>query len=267
MSSGAWTAVGTIALAIVTLATVVVTVGITRQDRGRADKKLAEEVKRNQDRIDDERRVATEREQFAEASLVEVVLAVPKGGIDFAGTKPPPQLELTVRNHGHYAITGIQATAVHPAGVVGFIEPRQEQRWDAFNPNSQYVEPVPGAHPDWLPPWDARLIFRGDLPDSLKGKKDDLAVYPVVRWTDRWGTGWQHRRGKLLKADSPDGLRFAWDESGPIEPPPPPPSLGWLMLPVATRHLLRVPSAQPSRVWFGVGQFAARSGRLMLRWA
>jgi signal transduction histidine kinase len=76
LSSGAWTAIGAIALAIATLATLAVTVVITRQDRRRADTRLNEEVKRNKDQLDKERRLAREREQFAEASLVEVVLAV-----------------------------------------------------------------------------------------------------------------------------------------------------------------------------------------------
>jgi hypothetical protein len=192
-----------------------------RQDRRRADTQLKEEVKRNKDQLEEERRLAGEREQFAEASSVEVVLAVPQGSIGFdkRTEAAAPQLKLTVKNHGSGAITGIRAFAVDSTGVFEFTDPRQAQRWDALNPNSQYVEPVPGAHPDWLPPWSAQLIFENDLPDSMKDKKEDLAVYPVVRWTDRWGTNWEHRRGKLVQPGSSDRVRFTFGKSGPGESP------------------------------------------------
>ena len=168
------------------------------------------------------RRLASEREQFAEASRVEVVLAVPRGGPTDLEPRPPLKLELTVKNHGSYAILDIEAMAwvemLTGAGLFFFSEPRQEQRSDALNPASPYWEPVHGSHPDWLPPWDARLIFEEDLPSPLKSGKEGAPAYPIVRWTDRWGTGWEHMRGKLQQVDRSEGVKYVLGPGGPAGP-------------------------------------------------
>jgi len=65
---------------------------------------------------------------------------------------------------------------------------------DAFNPDSPYIEPGPGAHPTWLPPWDDRLIFETDLPAALTAARKTC---PLTRLPDRWRTAWEHKRGKL----------------------------------------------------------------------
>jgi hypothetical protein len=48
--------------------------------------------------------------------------------------------------------------------------------------------------------------MRGVLPPRHTGmwfETDDVRVqnlaspYPVVRWTDRWGTRWEHKRGNV----------------------------------------------------------------------
>lgn len=69
MKAAAWTAVGTIALAVMTLAAVVTTIGITITDRRRADARIAPD-----------RKLATERRQAAEAQSVEVIPNVEYGG-------------------------------------------------------------------------------------------------------------------------------------------------------------------------------------------
>jgi hypothetical protein len=184
------------------------------KEREYSEKQLAKELARSDDKISEERRRAQEREQFAEASQVEVVLTFPRGalGSGDAESEQAPKLKLIVRNHGNYAITKIRAWAglslPTEYEMYRFSQPRQEQRSDAFNPNSQYIDPVPGAHPDWLPPWDVRLVFERDLLDPLKGKKEVLAGYPVVLWTDRWGDAWEHKRGELRQVDSSDDLEF-----------------------------------------------------------
>jgi hypothetical protein len=233
------TAIGTVATAVVAVAVALFAewrIGVrVKEEQGLSATRLQDERNRSDAKLAEERRIAQEREQFAEASLVEVVLTLSKnGGMDFGTGRQEPKLRVTVRNHGHYAITGVSAAAVHPRGVAIFTEPRQEQRWDAFNPASQYVEPVRGAHPDWLPPWDARLVFEQDLADVLEGTEEDPAdflkrmeehpaMYPVARWTDRWGTAWEQKRGMLRQVDSSHSLEFSapdwkFDEPGAAEP-------------------------------------------------
>jgi hypothetical protein len=185
------------------------------EERKYSKTQLEEERTRSDTKINQERGLAQEREQFAEASQVEVALTIPRGASDFGntGSEQAPKLRLTVRNHGNYAITEIRAWAalkLHPGYELRtFSQPRQEQRWDALDPNSQYIEPTPGAHPDWLPPWDVRLVFETDLPDPSKGEKEILAGYPIVFWTDRWGQAWEHKRGKLQQISSSDEPTFS----------------------------------------------------------
>ncbi|HZS22450.1 MAG TPA: hypothetical protein VFA63_15900 [Pseudonocardiaceae bacterium] len=55
------TAVGTVALAVVTVVTIIVTIMITRQDRRRADKQLADSQTRHDKEIAEERALADKR--------------------------------------------------------------------------------------------------------------------------------------------------------------------------------------------------------------
>jgi hypothetical protein len=50
---------------------------------------------------------------------------------------------------------------------------------------------------DTLTPWDAGLRFEADAIDG----RDLENPYPVVRWTDRWGTRWEHNRGEVRQVD------------------------------------------------------------------
>jgi hypothetical protein len=93
---GEWTGVGTVLLALVTLGAILSTIFITRQDRDRADKRLADEQARHEAEVAEERRLAdarlkaqrdqseeqfrteqwrlTEREQYTEAYAVQVTV-------------------------------------------------------------------------------------------------------------------------------------------------------------------------------------------------
>ncbi len=52
-----------------------------------------------------------------------------------------------------------------------------------------------------LAPWDLGIRFESDEVhvQNLKGH------YALVRWTDRWGTRWEHRRGEVrqVRDDEP----------------------------------------------------------------
>jgi hypothetical protein len=46
---------------------------------------------------------------------------------------------------------------------------------------------------DILTPWDAGVRIEID-PVPVR---DLVGPYPVVRWTDRWRTRWEHKRGEI----------------------------------------------------------------------
>jgi hypothetical protein len=178
-----WNAVTGTGTILVAVTAVVVAIWSDRQQGRRltrqqatSDEKLAAERAHSDAAVREERRLVLEREQFAEASLVEVVAAVKKPGMNFGSLDRVPQLTVSVRNRGKYTITDIAPWAVLREGngwqLVKLIEPRQEQHWDSSNPKTEYVEPVPGTHPDWLPPWDARLVYSTALasPSSFENE-------------------------------------------------------------------------------------------------
>src|SRR5579863_1115859 len=102
ITSADWTAIGTLALAVVTVAAVLTTIWLAREDRRRADKALAGEIKREHTRAEAERL----KEQEAEAYLVEVAVDVAKhenpGSTD-------RRIAVIVINHSRYTITHIEA--------------------------------------------------------------------------------------------------------------------------------------------------------------
>jgi len=54
---------------------------------------------------------------------------------------------------------------------------------------------------DILTPWDAGLRFEADAMEV----RDLKSPYLLVRWTDRWGTRWEHKRGEVgqVRDDEP----------------------------------------------------------------
>ena len=52
-----------------------------------------------------------------------------------------------------------------------------------------------------LTPWDMALRFETDRVHV----KFLTAPYPVVCWTDRWGTRWEHKRGEVRQIRAGEG--------------------------------------------------------------
>src|SRR4029077_15976569 len=98
------------------------------------------------------------------------------------------QLAVAVENRGRYTITRIEArispdgkslVAAHPKEIPGSQEIPGKELWAAYL----------GV----LTPWDSYIEFQtDDLPIS-----GVTSFFPVVRWTDRWGTCWEHKRGEV----------------------------------------------------------------------
>lgn len=168
------TAVGTLALAAVTLITLLATIAIA----WRSDRQLRAE-----------RREMQGREQLAEAYAVRVLFGA--------------NVTIVV-NRGKYTITKVEARLRLGDGTLAeFLS--QERLLDIKGLDEELrADATSGldsiSHADLLTPWDLGLRFiKGPtVTDGL------LGAYPVVRWTDRWGARWEHRLGdaRTIKPDS-----------------------------------------------------------------
>jgi hypothetical protein len=134
---GEWTGVGTVLLAAATLAAIVSTIVITRQDRERADRRFISEQARHEAEVAEERRLAearlttqqrqsedqfraeqwriTERGQYTEAYAVQVTIGEltaeegPPNQYGDPGPDAAKRLAALVVNRGRYAITQVEA--------------------------------------------------------------------------------------------------------------------------------------------------------------
>ena len=190
MNAGDWTAVGTLALAVVTLATLIATVLITMRDRRDADRRLLHQ---------------REQEQEAEAWAVQVVLAVRLAGsmIDWGPPEDKEAIErgayanklaATVSNHGEHPITRIEVQL--SAGGDG----------DLMPPHETHYLPAPSESPSRAPV-DNHASYGGVLTQgaaadfvSRQIAEDRInSPYAVVQWTDWRGTRWEHQKGKVRR--------------------------------------------------------------------
>jgi hypothetical protein len=171
------TAIGTVSLAAVTVAAIITTIVITRQDRRRADK----------------------RQQYAEAYLVQVLQGERDAGPPIDPTYEESggslkRLGAIVTNRGSYTITDIGARLRLANSTVR--EFRGSERVTGTpGLDTRLTDGMTGllealSHGDRLAPWDVGLRFYSD-PSPIE------SWYPIVRWTDRWGTRWEHRRGQV----------------------------------------------------------------------
>ena len=166
------------------------------EEQQRSDRKLKEERALSRAEIEEERRIAREREQLANAYAIQVALAeVSVGGRDEGGDSVR-QLAAMVVNRGRFTITRIEAqfsydgmSLVSHHGykrVPGFASVPEGLRggWDPAEERAMY-----GV----LTPWDRGIRFESDNVHVRFLK----SPYPLVRWTDQWGTRWEHRRGQV----------------------------------------------------------------------
>lgn len=201
------TAVGTIALAAVTLLALIVTIVITVQDRRKAEQ-----------RLHDERQAAQDREQLAEARVVEVILGTRVAGPeDTIGTTLTPTpgatgdfkeylrksgyvvLTAAVINHGRYPITGIKFHLyLREQGEVPFSSAKRLTGDKARD--DKLLGGVTPFEGDWtektvLTPWDTGLA----LTSNPMKDPDTVDAHVDVRWTDQWGTRWENHYGQVRK--------------------------------------------------------------------
>lgn len=200
------TAFGTAFGAVATFGAVVVAIWIAlRSDREtnhrieaehkRSDQLLEDERAHGRAQIEEERRIAREREQLAEAYAVQVVAA--ETPIRFAGDQGTgKQLAAIIVNRGKFTITRIEAQ-FSPDGM-SLIPHFAYKRMPGFDivPDdlrAGWQDSSGQAMYRVLTPWDKGIRFATDTVHDKFLK----SPYPVVRWTDRWGARWEHKRGEV----------------------------------------------------------------------
>jgi len=166
-----------------------------KAEHERSDRLLKAEREHSRAEIEEERRLAREREQLAEAYAVQVVPAeVP---VRIAGDEEGgKQLAVIIVNRGKFTITRIEAQ-FSPDGM-SLLSHRGYKRLMGFENVSESVRAGwgpsdEGAMSGVLSPWDLGMRFEADTVHVRFLK----SWYPVVRWTDRWGTRWEHRCGEV----------------------------------------------------------------------
>jgi hypothetical protein len=164
------------------VAAILTTIIITVQDRRHAEARL----KRERDR-------AREQEQLDGAYAVQVVLGTVSDRA--AGNGDVKHLVAVVINHARYTITHVEAQFSDGQSMVAPCV-------------SESMPSVPKLYGRFAAGWAPiqTSATQGVLTPRHTGmwfETDDVPVqylsspYPVVRWTDRWGTRWEHKRGDV----------------------------------------------------------------------
>jgi hypothetical protein len=178
----AWTGIGTIALAVMTLAAVVTSILLARQDRRR---------------FEDERRHAREQEQLEEAWAVHADMA--QTVYHGQNAEPARILWATISNRGRFTITRLEARFSMDGRAV--IMPEKSERDMSADYNGQLGMGLlreEGAMSGILRGWGETMRFQSEVLPTAQLKDP----YALVRWTDRWGTRWEHRLGGVHRVGS-----------------------------------------------------------------
>ena len=130
-----------------------------------------------------------------------------------SGTAEERFVVVIVVNHGVYTITDIEARLRLSGGRVAKL-PIQDAVPQADGADARLAKLESPVVPDTagpfsivlsaprrLAPWDAGIRFIS----GLTPVQDLLGAGPVVRWSDRWGTRWEHRLGEVqrIRGDEP----------------------------------------------------------------
>jgi hypothetical protein len=166
-----------------------------------ARQQLAAEQEFSREQLDQEHEAAQELAQLAEAALVEVPLAMHDVPLKTDKTYEEPdgpmqkRLGVMVINHGHYAITRVEAQFSFQGNDLRAAA-RSSRVYERASPF-----PQPGGY-TWQPvsdqmasttlqPWDRGMLV--EAPDT--DPSFVTSPHAIVRWTDRWGTRWEYKHG------------------------------------------------------------------------
>jgi hypothetical protein len=184
-----------VALAVLTLVTLIVTIVITVADRRAAELRLEKERKLADGRILDERRHTQQQEQEAEAWAVGVLTAVENAGPMTELAMPDNSLKklvITVQNQGAHTITRVSAL-LSPDGE-NLLPPHEIRDM----PGGQVT--LPGLV-DRVANTPSVLIPKAGLQfvsDGI-GAEHMHSPFAAVEWTDWRGTRWRNSKGSVEK--------------------------------------------------------------------
>jgi hypothetical protein len=166
------------------------------EERSAADARLREELAHADARLAEEKRAAHEAEQLAEAWAVKVIgVRIPPGeNVISTPENPSERPVVIIVNHGRYTITRVDAKFSDGSGFLGSAQ-RQPYADFASLPHD-LVQDVTGPLGEVyggvvVPGGAMRIIGDSMLVRYLR------TLYPIVRWTDRWGTIWEHKQGAV----------------------------------------------------------------------
>lgn len=151
---------------------------------------------RSRNQIAEERRLALEREQLAQAYLVQVVLGQHIRPDPEAGDEDPSEVRrvaVMVVNHGSFTITTIEAQLCTEDSMIPYSY-KERRASLAKVPEllaTGYYRRMEQPLSNVLTPFDEGIRFQTDDIHT----RHLINAYPVVRWTDQWGTRWEHKKG------------------------------------------------------------------------
>lgn len=178
-------------------------------DRTDADTRLRTQLQHADARLADERKVARDAEQLAEAWAVQVA-----GGRVFApGASTAADLPdekkrqhpvVILVNTGRYTITRADARFSDGSGSIGQVIPQPFADYSGLPMTlaRDVVGELGDAYLGVLVPGAAMRFVGTEMTASRL-----RTVYPIVRWADRWGTTWQHKQGEVRRVA--DGEQWA----------------------------------------------------------
>jgi hypothetical protein len=162
---------------------------------------VADEREHGRKLLEEERRLALEREQLAQAYAVQVLLAqLPGKDVTDAVTADrlaTRQLLAGVVNRSAYTVTRIEVRFC--LGTSTMVSHREVlQLPSPSTPEALRTGPWPCPYPAMrgiLTPFDGGLQFETEyMPE-----RDLAEPYALARWTDHWGTRWEHERGVVRR--------------------------------------------------------------------
>jgi len=220
-----WTAIGTVAAVIVALGIALYadwragkrlaaeherSDRVLGEERERTATELAEQRQHERTALDDERaysrrqleeerQIALERDQLAQAYAVQVVLGerqVDDGSRNQFGDPARSELQqiaVMIVNRGSFTITRVEVQFYTGNSMSS---PHNHARLSGFDQvpaalRGEFRLSAERAMSGVLTPFDAGMRFSTDV----MHERFLVSPYPVVRWTDRWGTRWEHKKG------------------------------------------------------------------------
>lgn len=163
---------------------------VLANERAAADARLRVQQELSDAQLRRERDLAREQEQLAEAWAVEVI---PKVSMD----SQTCSLGADVTNLCSFTITRVEAR-FSPDGK-SLVPHEQAERLHELDAGA-----FGGLHASFSLSGYQGILTRGTAIRFWSDRLDRAVMadpYPVVRWTDRWGQRWQHRKGDVFRID------------------------------------------------------------------